>query len=535
MADILVVGSGASGVHFALTALQRGHAVTLVDVGYQRPPPVLPENTVEELRDRLEDPVSYFLGPDGAGVVFPGSASSYYGHPPSKGYVFRVPPGVRQRAEAMTPLYTFARGGFAEAWTAGCYAFSPEDFAGFPITYEDLRGPYQEVARRIGVCGERDDLEPFIPFDAEYLPPLPLDPHSATLVRRYERKREVMRHHDGFYLGRSRVATLSQAHGDRAGCTQLGRCLWGCPHQALYAPSVTLRECLQHPAFVYEPGLLVSHFDADAQGVIRTVQAQGVDGGAQRRTFRPDLVVLAAGTLGSTRIVLASLASRGATVPTAGGLMDNRQIHMPFLTPGMVGHPVDLSSYQFHHLAFTVRRADPRDHVHGQITTLKAAAIHPIVSSLPMDLRSGLSSFQALRPALGIANVNLPDTRRDASRVTVEPATGGGMEFVIRYAPEADEPAQIRAAARQVRRALRRLGAYVPPGLTRVLPKGASVHYSGTLPMSTAAAPLTVSAACRSHDFSNLFVVDGSVFPRLPAKNLTFTLMANAVRVASSL
>ena len=42
----------------------------------------------------------------------------------------------------------------------------------------------------------------------------------------------------------------------------------------------------------------------------------------------------------------------------------------------------------------------------------------------------------------------------------------------------------------------------------------------------------TVSADGQSADFANLFVVDGSVFPALPAKNLTFTLMANSTRIA---
>jgi choline dehydrogenase-like flavoprotein len=61
---------------------------------------------------------------------------------------------------------------------------------------------------------------------------------------------------------------------------------------------------------------------------------------------------------------------------------------------------------------------------------------------------------------------------------------------------------------------------------------GASVHYAGTIPMSTKRSPLTTSELCQSHDFDDLYVVDGTTFPFLPAKNITFTLMANAVRVA---
>jgi choline dehydrogenase-like flavoprotein len=69
--------------------------------------------------------------------------------------------------------------------------------------------------------------------------------------------------------------------------------------------------------------------------------------------------------------------------------------------------------------------------------------------------------------------------------------------------------------------------------MTHIRPMGSSVHYSGTLPMSETRTAWCVSPECRSYDIDNLFIVDGAVMPFLPAKNLTFTLMANAVRVAS--
>jgi choline dehydrogenase-like flavoprotein len=68
--------------------------------------------------------------------------------------------------------------------------------------------------------------------------------------------------------------------------------------------------------------------------------------------------------------------------------------------------------------------------------------------------------------------------------------------------------------------------------MTHARPMGASVHYAGLLPMSTRAETKTTSVAGQSHDVDNLFFVDGTTFPFLPAKNITFTLMANAARIA---
>ena len=50
--------------------------------------------------------------------------------------------------------------------------------------------------------------------------------------------------------------------------------------------------------------------------------------------------------------------------------------------------------------------------------------------------------------------------------------------------------------------------------------------------MSPSRGQWTTSKYCQSHDFENLFIIDGTTFPFLPAKQLTFTLMANAARVA---
>ena len=90
----------------------------------------------------------------------------------------------------------------------------------------------------------------------------------------------------------------------------------------------------------------------------------------------------------------------------------------------------------------------------------------------------------------------------------------------------------MRKAVGTIRRALGRLGAVAPPGMAHVRPMGASVHYAGTIPMAAPTSLHTASKYCRSHFFENLYLVDGTTFPFLPAKNLTFTLMANAVRVA---
>lgn len=533
MSTVLIVGSGATGVHFAATVLARGHQAIMVDVGHERPAPVAPGTDFDGLKDTLDDPAGYFLGPAGEAVVYPTPHAKFYGFPPSKSYVFASPAPFASDNTGFEPVTSFAAGGLAEAWTGGVYSLNDAELTGFPCSYAELEPHYREVARRIGISAAEDDLVRFTPLSPEYQPALEPDGHTQHLLQRYAARRSVLNQGLKFYLGRSRVAVLSQDLGTRKACDYLGRCLWGCPRESLYAPSMTLRALLANRDFRYVPGMWVEHFTSQ-DGRVNGIVAQPVAGG-ERVRFTADHYVLAAGTLCSSRIMLDSIYQATGKVVELTGLMDNRQLMIPFLTLRMMGRGATTHSYQFHQLALGIEGERPDEYVHGQMTALKAASVHPIVQSMPVDMRSALAIFRATHAALGVANVWLHDRRRDENVLTIRPGgEAGRSRMVIRYHPAPDDAQRVGRVLRTVTKALWKLGAIVPPGMTKVLPLGASIHYAGTLPMSRVSRPLTVSPDCRSHDFTNLILADGATFPFLPAKNLTYTLMANAVRVAST-
>jgi cation diffusion facilitator CzcD-associated flavoprotein CzcO len=63
-APVLVVGSGASGVHFALSLLKKDIPVTMSDVGRDGGAPASPQSTFNQLKETLPDPSAYFLTDD---------------------------------------------------------------------------------------------------------------------------------------------------------------------------------------------------------------------------------------------------------------------------------------------------------------------------------------------------------------------------------------------------------------------------------------------------------------------------------------
>ena len=532
---IVVVGSGASGVHFAQTALEAGRKVVMLDVGWQRSQAVRPDADLATLKAELDDPADYFLGRDWESLILPGNDGEYYGFPPSKSYVFRELESFAHRSNGFAPLFSFAAGGLAEVWTGGSYPLNDAELADFPFGYAELEPFYSEIAQRVGISGAADDLARFFPVHDHLQGPLDLDQHSLRLLAKYDRKKSALQSKHGFFMGRARTATLSRDLGTRKACRYLARCLWGCPSESLYTPSSSLRAFTERETFAYHSGVRVSHFAFGDDGRVTKVVGYSTEDGSERE-FEVGTLVLAAGALCTSKIVLDSFYRATGEVRELQGLTDNRQILMPFVNLGMVGRRYEPKSYQYHQLAMALDAADARHYVHGLVTTLKTALIHPVVQSIPSSLGTAAAFFRSLRAGLGLVNINFADWRRDDNRVSIEPmGRDGDTRMLVHYRPEPDEADRMQRAIGSFRRVLRALGCIAPPAMTHRRPMGASVHYSGTLPMSREAAEMTTDEAGGVRGFENLFVVDGATFPSLPAKNLTFTLMANAARIADQI
>lgn len=213
MDPIVVVGSGASGVHFALTALRKGRRVIMLDAGHTAQEAVLPGETLVGLKRKLPDPALYFLGPRYESLVLPGSEGEYYAFPPSKEHVFRPRPEFHVRGDGFSPLYSFAAGGLAEAWTGGCYPFNDHDLSKFPFGYQELGPYYARVAAEIGISGAKDDMAAVFPYHDGLMEPLDLDEHSAVLLDSYRRRRSLLNGKLHCLMGRARVAVLSRDRG----------------------------------------------------------------------------------------------------------------------------------------------------------------------------------------------------------------------------------------------------------------------------------------------------------------------------------
>jgi len=172
--------------------------------------------------------------------------------------------------------------------------------------------------------------------------------------------------------------------------------------------------------------------------------------------------------------------------------------------------------------------------VHAHVHSYQSLLNFKLAREFPMPYRTGMRLAKWLVPCLAILAIDHED-RPDSGKLcrlrSGNPGEADQLQIEYRLSEAVVKEQRRRETI--LLREFARLGC-IP--LRRIRPGyAASVHYGGTFPMTHCDKDLTVEPSCRLRGSRSVYLADGSVFPYLPAKGLTFTMMANANRIGTHL
>ncbi|MHB1171827.1 MAG: GMC oxidoreductase [Lacisediminihabitans sp.] len=436
-------------------------------------------------------------------------------------------------------------GGNSKVYGAALFRLNPTDFTGvkhphgispeWPIGYDDLEPYYVQAEHMYWVHGKHGE-DPFGGKSSK--------DYAFAPVRHEPRIQELSDGLEGlglhpFHLPIG-VNLIQNADGSAAHGSACIRCDRVDGFPCLLEAKADSESVAVRPALIAHPNLrlltnttVTRLITDDAGRTVTGVAATSADG--SRTTFSGDIVVLSAGSILSSALLLAS-----ASDAHPDGLANGS---------GVVGR-----HYMRHNnlalIAFSKHRNDTVfqktlsindfygpsarwEYPMGNIQMLGKSDDWQVKGQAPKGLgwappaAYGIVGRHSMDFWLASEDLPLPE-----SRVTLR--SDGSVKLSVQPNNNAQGLQRLRHTFDGM---LTDLGMHSQSFernlyLSKAMDVSATAHQAGTVRFGTDAASSALDVTCKAHELDNLYVIDGSFMPSIGAVNPTLTIIANALRVS---
>ena len=541
--DVLVVGSGAAGGMAAKVLTEHGLEVLVLEAG----PPI--KNT-----DFLTHAMPYdfpFRGRGNPQVIRKDGWLAAREQTPFSGYYTKdsehpytnAPTSASQKPYKWTGRSRIL-GGRTLHWGRQSFRLGEFDFKAasidgygvdWPFTYADLAPYYDKVEDYVGIQGFKEGL-PQIP-DGRFLPPFAYNCFEHLIRKAAARK--------GWRLTALRTAQLSRYHRGRPPCHYCGSCGSGCDVGAFFSSiAVTLPDAAKTGKLTLLTDAVVREVVLDQEGRVRGVSYVDRKSKVERKVHAK-VVVLAAGTLESTRILLNSvsrihprgMANRSGVLGhyltdhfTAGQVIG--------VLPDLVGSKIRNDdgkangSYIPRHSNLGSRH--PR-FIRGYGIMVKGgSSVFPGHADLIGGFGAGYKKrIKELHPAVVRVYARGEPLQIFDSYVEIDKdvVDAWGIPVLKFHYKRTDNDHQmLEDAFQNLQELMHEAGAEILREDKSLSAPGEIIHEMGTTRMGDDPRTSVLNQFCQAHEISNLFVMDGGCWPSSACQNPTETILAVAWR-----
>ena len=517
IADVVIVGAGATGAAVAWSLGAAGLRVVCLEQGGHMQPSEYPSTTVRWEHHKATD--------------------------------YHFSPNVRKRAadypinDADSPIAIAnfnAVGGSTILFSGHFPRFHPSDFrvrtldgvaSDWPIGYDTLEPFYAQNDAMMGVSGLAGD--PAYPPIGNLLPPIPMGRMGEAMGRGFNQL--------GWHWWPAYSAIVTRPFKGRSPCVNLGPCNTGCAQGAKSSVDVSYWPQALRDGVELRTGARVSQVGTDAQG-----RADGVwyfDPEGNRQFQKARCVVLACNGVGTPRLLLNSHCAQFPNRSDQVGR--NLMLHPLGYVEGQFKDPLDahLGPQGCSIYSHAFYETDPsRGFVRGYtMQVLRGPGpVETAISGLGRrEIPMGAMHHQAFAErfgrtvGMGIIVEDLPEAHNRVTLDTELTDAHGIAAPKISYTLSENSKKMLSHGLKHGRQAMQAAGALKTSGFGPV--KSAGWHLMGTARMGLDPAASVVNAQGRCHDVPNLYIVDSSLFVTSAGVNPTSTMQALALYIADGM
>ena len=518
---IYVIGSGPAAAACVSALVNRGVKVTVLDAGIQ-----LEKKFFNHLADYRErgDPRSLEalkggMIADPKGIPLKLSFGSDFPYQEASEAL-----GITNNSSGLLPSFAF--GGLSNVWGAAMLPYRDDDIYDWPIKSAELAPHYHEVAKITHLTslsnGTMDEVFPSYCTNSGILN---LNTQGTSLWNDLHKARKHLRE-NGILFGRGRVA-VKTSNSTSSGCDYKGLCMYGCPDGYIYNSRDTIMDFQKQGRIDYLPDIVVQKISESNQGVeILCVHR----GSGVTRTFKGTKAFLGAGVIPSARILMESMALREKKLV----MRDSQYFLFPLLrmmgASGISKEPSNNLSQIFLEL---IKSSGLERSSHLQIYGYNEIIEQALKSTLGLTGKAIPGLVRFLEERIMIVQGYLHSDLSGTIEAWLERGEGG-VNMRIEALGNHESRKHITQIMRKLLVQTHRLKAVPIVPMLQIPAPGRGFHTGSSFPMRHNPKDLESDIWGRPLGFKNMHVVDSSVLPSIPATTITFSVMANAHRIATT-
>jgi len=514
----------------AQTLVEKGVQVLMVDGGMTDTnyDGLIPDKDYLSIKQQEARQYEYFIGKNFEGIPFGKVKTGEHLTPPRKFMLRKVQDWMPLLSDTFSPLESLSLGGLGNGWGLGCCMFSDAELKMAGLNTTKMNAAYETVGKRIGISGDKDDTGKYTSGGlSQLMPSIQMDSTGANLYQNYQRKKSGL-NKEGFFMGRPSLALLTEDKNNRKAYQYKDLDFYCDQDKSAYRPAFTVEELKQKNNFSYQGGLMVLKFEEGTDSI--KIECRSLANN-EPVFFECRKLVIAASCLSTARIVLRSYNAYNTRLP----IISNPYSYLPSLQPYLLGRDSDRHKIGFAQLSLFYDPGFNNEYVAmSSIYSYRSLMAFHILKETPMSTKTGFEFLQYMMPAFTIAGLFHPEMGGSTKYLELkkDPGQVTGDALGVNYHLTEAENQKVAHNEHKFTQALRKLNCFV---LKKMNPgHGSGIHYAGTLPFSDKNEKFKLHSNGKLGESNNIFVADGSGFTYLPAKGLTFSLMANAHIVALS-
>ncbi|STX39944.1 hypothetical protein [Legionella feeleii] len=521
MDQIAIIGSGLAAVSAAKALIKRGIKPVILDYGDTLPEDV---STVVERMSKLEPHLwsntdkekissnTTIGNKDDLPKKLAFSSNFFYGN------TEKIFNNIIQKNNPLPP-FSLAYGGFGNGWGGAVLPADANDIQSWPITNTDLQAFYSETLAELPLSACDDELGDYFPLYSNHYNPLKLTKGNKALLSAFKNKASSLKNMNAV-AGQARL--LTQTDGT-SGCKYCGYCMSGCVYESIYKPNKDLDDLINRNLIDYRGGIFVNSLNETKSHVL----IHCTNKNKERTTLNFKRVLVAAGAIGSTRIVLQS--------------KNRYNIDVPLLSTGSFIAP--LVKFKKQQLEWPNNNTQPGIFLEYKVPALSQHWVHVQLSTpnelvlQKLDMLDQRNVFfykfkKYMVEHLFIAQANMHSNHGVGHTIKLQE----NNLLTSQYKDTQHAQQAVRLARKRLSRIARRVGCYVLSPLVQSGVGISSNHLGGSLPMKHCPEEETdTNILGNPKGWSRIHVIDSSIFPTIPGTTIGLLAMANAKRIVANL